>query len=30
VRALAFHPPSRASVAAELADYFAGSPLRLS
>ncbi|MFD8981611.1 acyl-CoA dehydrogenase family protein, partial [Streptomyces sp. NPDC059564] len=30
VRALAFHPPSRASVAAELADYFAGGPLRLS
>ncbi|WP_217554510.1 acyl-CoA dehydrogenase family protein [Streptomyces sp. GbtcB6] len=30
VRALAFHPPSRASVAAELADYFAGQPLRLS
>ncbi|MFB0628325.1 acyl-CoA dehydrogenase family protein [Streptomyces sp. AB3(2024)] len=30
VRALAFHPPSRASVAAELAEYFAGGPLRLS
>ncbi|WP_331742009.1 acyl-CoA/acyl-ACP dehydrogenase (plasmid) [Streptomyces sp. NBC_00726] len=30
VRALAFHPPSRASVAAEMADYFAGGPLRLS
>lgn len=30
VRALAFHPPSRASVAAELADYHAGGPLRLS
>ncbi|MEU3723408.1 acyl-CoA dehydrogenase family protein [Streptomyces sp. NPDC031705] len=30
VRALAFHPPSRASVAAELAGYFAGGPLRLS
>jgi alkylation response protein AidB-like acyl-CoA dehydrogenase len=30
VRALAFHPPSRSSVAAELAEYFAGSPLRLS
>ncbi|RPF25458.1 alkylation response protein AidB-like acyl-CoA dehydrogenase [Streptomyces sp. Ag109_G2-6] len=29
-RALAFHPPSRASVAAELAEYFAGGPLRLS
>jgi alkylation response protein AidB-like acyl-CoA dehydrogenase len=30
VRALAFHPPSRGSVAAELAEYFAGAPLRLS
>jgi alkylation response protein AidB-like acyl-CoA dehydrogenase len=30
VRALAFHPPSRASVAAGMAEYFAGSPLRLS
>lgn len=30
VRALAFHPPSRSSVAAELANYFAGEPLRLS
>ncbi|MBG0851746.1 acyl-CoA/acyl-ACP dehydrogenase [Streptomyces spinoverrucosus] len=30
VRALAFHPPSRTSVAAELAEYFAGGPLRLS
>ncbi|MDH2428338.1 acyl-CoA/acyl-ACP dehydrogenase [Sphaerisporangium sp. TRM90804] len=30
VRALAFHPPSRGSVAAELAGYFAGEPLRLS
>ncbi|MEU8431927.1 acyl-CoA dehydrogenase family protein [Streptomyces sp. NPDC029216] len=30
VRALAFHPPSRASVAAELAGWFAGGPLRLS
>ncbi len=30
VHALAFHPPSRGSVAAELADYFAGGPLRLS
>jgi alkylation response protein AidB-like acyl-CoA dehydrogenase len=30
VRALAFHPPSRGSVAAELAEHFAGGPLRLS
>ncbi|WP_367323355.1 acyl-CoA dehydrogenase family protein [Streptomyces sp. HUAS ZL42] len=30
VRALAFHPPSRSSVATELAEYFAGGPLRLS
>lgn len=30
VHALAFHPPSRGSVAAELADYFAGGPLHLS
>lgn len=30
VHALAFHPPSRASVAAQLADYFAGGPLQLS
>lgn len=30
VHALAFHPPSRASVAAQLADYFAGGPLHLS
>jgi alkylation response protein AidB-like acyl-CoA dehydrogenase len=30
IRALAFHPPSRASVAAELSEYFAGRPLQLS
>jgi alkylation response protein AidB-like acyl-CoA dehydrogenase len=30
VRALAFHPPSRASVAAALGEYFEGQPLRLS
>ncbi|CAL9538121.1 Isobutylamine N-hydroxylase [Actinosynnema sp. ALI-1.44] len=30
VHALAFHPPSRGSVAAQLADYFAGGPLHLS
>jgi alkylation response protein AidB-like acyl-CoA dehydrogenase len=30
VRALAFHPPSRASVAAQLVDYQQGEPLRLS
>jgi alkylation response protein AidB-like acyl-CoA dehydrogenase len=30
VAALAFHPPSRSSVAAELAEYFAGGPLHLS
>lgn len=30
VRALAFHPPSRASVAPALADYFEGKPLSLS
>jgi len=30
VHALAFHPPSRSSVATELAEYFAGGPLRLS
>jgi alkylation response protein AidB-like acyl-CoA dehydrogenase len=30
VRALAFHPPSRASVASALGEYFEGEPLRLS
>jgi alkylation response protein AidB-like acyl-CoA dehydrogenase len=30
VRALAFHPPSRGSVAGALADYLAGKPLLLS
>jgi alkylation response protein AidB-like acyl-CoA dehydrogenase len=30
VRALAFHPPSRASVAPALGEYFEGEPLRLS
>lgn len=30
VRALAFHPPSRASLATELVEYFEGNPLRLS
>ncbi|MDG9703211.1 acyl-CoA/acyl-ACP dehydrogenase [Streptomyces sp. DH37] len=30
VRALAFHPPSRASLATELTEYFEGKPLRLS
>ena len=30
VHALAFHPPSRSSVAPQLADYFAGGPLQLS
>ena len=30
VRALAFHPPSRGSVAAQMAAYFAGQPLSLS
>lgn len=30
VRALAFHPPSRGSVATEVGDYFTGKPLRLS
>jgi alkylation response protein AidB-like acyl-CoA dehydrogenase len=30
VHALAFHPPSRASVATQVADYFAGAPLCLS
>jgi alkylation response protein AidB-like acyl-CoA dehydrogenase len=29
VRALAFHPPSRASVAEQMAEYFEGRPLRL-
>lgn len=29
VRALAFHPPSRASVAEQLDEYFVGQPLRL-
>ncbi|MFL6139511.1 MAG: acyl-CoA dehydrogenase [Frankiaceae bacterium] len=29
VRLLAFHPPSRASVATELGEYFEGKPLRL-
>ncbi|GAA2952870.1 MULTISPECIES: acyl-CoA dehydrogenase family protein [Streptomycetaceae] len=30
VRALAFHPPSRGSLATELVDYFEGGPLHLS
>jgi len=29
VRALAFHPPSRASVAELMDEYFVGQPLRL-